>query len=225
VTDAPISSRPGSFADDEVASFLRRSRALARETAERLQQLALKRQLSASRVATLATSPSYDSTSLTNELLARDEELTSAAQQLEQQIQALRKACALLERERSKYVDLFLNAPDAYVVTDLRGSTQDANIAAGTLLSVDAAFLRGRPLVAFVARNDTRAFRGLVRDLARAATPIGGGRSFTVRMRPRGQPVFLCHALVSAVSSAQGRPIALRWTLRRLDTPEAAAVE
>ncbi len=213
-------SRLGLAADD-VGAFLRRTRSTAREARDHLEKFAQQRLLAQSRVAGITTRSTFERTDLLDELLERDTELSAAADELHAQIDALTKACALLERERSKYVDLFVHAPDAYVITDLRGTAEDANAAAGALLSVDREFLRGRPLVAFVARNDTRAFRDVLGKLG-SDPPGGGVHAFTVRMRPRGQPVFVCLARIATVRTSSGKPIALRWTLHRVDAQENA---
>src|SRR5690348_12906587 len=56
----------------------------------------------------------------TDELLARDESLAAATEELRQQRDALQRASLLIERERTKYWELFSAAPEAYVVTDLK---------------------------------------------------------------------------------------------------------
>jgi len=55
-----------------------------------------------------------------------------------------------LERERRKYYELFELAPDAYVVTDTRGTIREANAAASHLLAVAPQFLVGKPLLGFL---------------------------------------------------------------------------
>ncbi len=203
---------------DDVALFLRRSRGSARRAEAQLGDLAAHRTAGASRVQTIVARANGGANDLLDELLARDEELAATSEELREQIAALQGACALLERERSKYLDLFAHAPGPYVVTDLLGVTQEANIAAGALLSVEETFLRGRPLIAFVARNDTRKFRDLMAELFDA--PTDAPRAFALRMRPRGQPVIVCHTRVAVVRSESGKRIALRWMFRRLDARE-----
>ena len=65
------------------------------------------------------------------------------------QAEELARLCARLEGERAKYVDLFENAPDAYVVTTAHGILSEANIAAGRLFGVTARALVGKALIGF----------------------------------------------------------------------------
>jgi signal transduction histidine kinase len=167
--------------------------------------------------------PDGGGTDLREALLAGNEHLQAMAEELRSQIEALVRACALLERERSKYMDLFAGAPDAYVVTDLRGTTHDANLAAGSLFSVEPGFLAGRPLITFVARQDTRRFRAFLQELAEA-NGVAGPRTLTLRLRPRGQSAFVASARVGVVKGLSGAPVAVRWMLRRLDPSETHTV-
>ena len=204
---------------DDVTLFLRQARTSRQRSEVQLRQFSVIRAAAAKRVASRAATPSGVGPDLLDELLARDEELAAASDELREQIDALTRACSLLERERSKYVDLFEHAPDAYVVTDLGGVAQDANEAAGHLFGVEPGFLAGRPLITFVARQDTRAFRSLLKELDQTGGS-GTPRALTLRMRPRGQPVFLVGARATVVRAASGRPLAVRWLLRRLDSRE-----
>ncbi len=210
-------NRPTILADD-VSTFLRRTRGSAGRAEAQLGELSAHRRAGASRVEAIAARADGDANELLAELVARDEELAATSEELREQVAALRGACALLERERSKYLDLFAHAPGPYVVTDLLGVTQEANVAAGALLSVEEAFLRGRPLIGFVARNDTRMFRELLGELVDA--PTDGPRALVLRMRPRGQPVVVCHTRVAVVRGGSGKRIAFRWLFRRLDARE-----
>ena len=147
----------------------------------------------------------------------REEELALAAEELRVQQDQLELACELLERERAKYMDLFEQSPDAYLATDIGGSITNANLAAGALFGVEPGQLVGKPLISFVARQDTRTFREQLREL-REATDV---HSMTLRMRPRGGGVFLVAFCVRVVRGLRGKPMAFRWTLRKTDAPAA----
>src|SRR5579883_1334134 len=60
--------------------------------------------------------------------------LESVEAELIAQKDELLRSVSLLEQERAKYLDLFENAPDAYLVTDAQGVVNDANAAARALL-------------------------------------------------------------------------------------------
>lgn len=207
-------SRAGSA--DEVRSFLQETRAARERTQSELVELRAHRAAAAERLERLR--PHLGArTDLLDELMARDEELAAVDDELRSQVASLEHACALLERERGKYLDLFVNAPDAYIVTDLAGITQEANLRAAGMFSVAPPFLAGRPLIGFVARQDTRVFRSLLKDMGAAD---GAVRSATIRMRPRGQMPFVVAARVAVVRSSSGLPIAARWSLRQLSAQE-----
>jgi signal transduction histidine kinase len=212
-------SRPAMRQQDDVTAFLRYARDSATRTEAELQRLSAKRSAAATRTA--LHEGGAGTIDLHDELLAGDEELQATAEELRAQIDALTRACALLERERSKYMDLFAHAPDAYVITDLRGITHDANVAAGLLFSVEPNFLAGRPLITFVARQDTRRFRTFLQELG-TSRGLAAARTLTLRMRPRGQLAFVACAHVGVVAGVSGAPVAVRWMLRRLDATETS---
>jgi signal transduction histidine kinase len=208
---------------DAVTDFLREIRHKARENARRLQCLSESREAAERRLTGLRER--VDPAGLVNlvdEMTVRDEELTATTDELGEQLDSLRRASALLERERCKYMDLFEHAPDAYIVTTMAGVIDEANVAAGTLFRSQPAFLTGRPLITFVARNDTRTFRSFLTQLQSSdQNAVGNPHQAMLRMRPRGQPVFVIFARTTPVMGGGGRPIALRWMLRQFDLDEA----
>jgi PAS domain-containing protein len=101
---------------------------------------------------------------------------------------------------------------EPYVITDLRGSITEANDSAAALFAVDLdTFLLGRLLIAFVARQDTRAFRAAHRKLVEEED--ASVCALVVRMRPRKRPVLRVEATGRVVRSQSGETIALRWWL------------
>ena len=116
------------------------------ENGEQLVRLAEQRDAAARRLNRLQQSTATP-LELVEELRVRDEELRATVDELAEQLDSVRHAASLLERERAKYVDLFEHAPDAYVVTNLAGVIEEANTAASALFRAEAAFLRGRSLV------------------------------------------------------------------------------
>jgi PAS domain S-box-containing protein len=63
-----------------------------------------------------------------------------------------------LEREKQKYYELFELAPDAYFVTDVRGTIRESNAAASSLLGVAPEFLRGKQFLAFLDESARREY-------------------------------------------------------------------
>ena len=158
---------------------------------------------------------------LLQELQVRDEELRASVDELTAQLTELRRASALLERERSKYVDLFVNAPEAYVSTDQDGLINDANLATAKLFSSEPHFLVGKPLISFVARQDTRAFREHLKSLTDHGAEQELPPVCQLRMRPRGQMPFVVSLKASLVRNPSAKPVAIRWNLCRADPSEA----
>jgi PAS domain-containing protein len=215
-------SSPLARGGDDVRLFLREVRRVTRENKERLEHIATHHDIATKRLAgILMRPPTAALIDLVDEMTVRDEELKATTDELVEQIDSLRRASALLERERGKYVDLFEQAPDAYVVTNLAGVVDEANRAAGMLFRGEPDLLVGRPLISFVARQDTRSFRWLLRELQASDSASSTPRQATLRMRPRGQPVFVVFVRVGAVIGDRGRPVALRWVLRQFDLDEA----
>ncbi|HEX4445399.1 MAG TPA: PAS domain-containing protein [Polyangiaceae bacterium] len=214
---------PDSPAAQEVSTFLREARRLARQNSEHLETLASQRAAAAKRLASFANAPS-EQLNLIEELTVRDEELRAVTDELREQVEAMKRAAALLERERSKYIQLFAHAPDAYIVTNLAGVIDEANIAAAGLFRTEPSLLANRGLITFVARQDTRTFRSFLQRLQTAdPARAEGPHRAVLRMRPRGQAVFVVSLRVSVVSSDNGRPLALRWVLRDVDPDETEA--
>jgi PAS domain S-box-containing protein len=215
---------PESFARSlDITSVLREMRRAARENGEQLLRLSEQRDAAARRLDDRLQQATATPLELVEELRVRDEELRATVDELAEQLDSVRQAASLLERERAKYVDLFEHAPDAYIVTNLAGVIEEANMAASALFRAEAAFLRGRSLVTFVARGDTDTFRSLLRRL-QTVDPGGYKESLrtVVRMRPRGQLVFVAYIHVGVLPAENGRPLVLRWVLRRFDVDAEA---
>ena len=70
-----------------------------------------------------------------------------------------------LAGERQQFLDFFEQSSQAYVVTDARGTIEDANGAAVDILQRRRRFLRGKPLPALVALERRAEFRQRLRDL------------------------------------------------------------
>jgi PAS domain S-box-containing protein len=202
----------------EVTAFLVQARLRARRTGEVIlgfsERVRLLAERSAALAALLAPDREHDRMVLA-ELSSRDAELAQADQELREQHQELVYTRLLLERERAKYVDLFDSVPDACLVTSPGGIVREANVAAESLLGVQRDRLAGKLLIAFVARQDTEAFR----ERLAQSDPLGPSesRTFQARMRQRGGVVFLAALSVAPVLGISGRPFALRWTIRRTD--------
>ena len=79
---------------------------------------------------------------------------------------ALDDAYRRLERERTRYFELFELAPVGYVVTDRHGAMREVNRTVTDLLAALREDLRGKPLADFVPRADRQEFQRRLIDLA-----------------------------------------------------------
>ncbi|HYV42207.1 MAG TPA: PAS domain S-box protein, partial [Thermoanaerobaculia bacterium] len=103
-----------------------------------------------------------------------------------------------------RYRQLFYDAPDGLLATDLRGNIQDANRAAALLLGSPRSDLMGRSLAYFVSRGQRRSFRArLGRLRARGARRI---EEWQVQLQPPGgEPIETALAIAPVNGSALGR--------------------
>jgi len=115
---------------------------------------------------------------------------------------------ALVEAELARYRAVFEAAHVGLAETDAHGIVRLANHRLATLLGVLPAFVIGKPLLHFVARGDTRAFRGVVHSLAE-----GGKLDVVLRLRPRdrGAPFY---AEVRARAARVGSVLSLVWSVQ-----------
>ncbi len=199
----------GSRAGGGVRPYLVRAKEMSRELGEQIQALA-------ERMAILHASlgPIEQGCAPTDALHAcvmrQDAELVLAREELLAQHEALQESHAWLEEQREKYLDLFDNAPDAYITTDSRGFIREANVAAAVMLGMTGERMRGRPLVSFAARRDTRTLRDQIHALS-------GGQersTFNVRLRPRGGDPFEVSLSARRVCMRRDGSTELRWTAR-----------
>ncbi len=147
------------------------------------------------------------------ELSVALEELYVASEQLRWQNDDLAATRGLIEAQRRHYHELFELAPDGYLVTDTRGTIQEANHKAAELLGVRQDFLLGKPLVVFMPQEEHRAFRDLVGRIENGASI----RTWETVMQPRGAAAFSAAITVSTIrqnEASGGRAIGLRWLVR-----------
>ncbi len=125
--------------------------------------------------------------------------------ELERQARELETAHAALERERWRFAQFVLAAPDAYLVTDADGRVIVANPAAAHLLQVTLGRLTGADLLDLVASSDRASLERQLREL----TARGGNLQFAVR--PRGHRSVVVSAVVAVDEMPEGRE--LWWQL------------
>jgi PAS domain S-box-containing protein len=142
-----------------------------------------------------------------------------AEDDLRKQNDELSLARGRLQSERERYRELFDFAPDAYLVTDMRGVIRDANVAAEELLERPSGKLIGKPVRLFVPVDEKTPFYSMLRELTQT------GRVAAQELVVRATPGKEVHLSVSARTYPQsGAPAQeIRWQLR--DSTERLARE
>jgi len=139
-------------------------------------------------------------------------ELETARAELARHNDALVANRETLEFERSRYAELFNFAPDGYVVTNLRGRIEDANIAACRLLSRERHSLLGVPFAQFFAPDDRQKLVEL--PLVKPDPSEKAERMEALLLSPNGAEPIPCALRVNAISDARGVVVGLRWSVR-----------
>ena len=145
------------------------------------------------------------------ELRRSMEELRVAEEDFRQQTQVLLTAHREVERERGRYQQLFHFAPDAYLLTNLRGIVREANRSAAQLFGTEPERMIGKPIARYVAKEDRDRVNA---EIARWQTEPAA-QTLEVRLQPQSAPAF--DAMV-ALSVARGGPedkaVGFRWLIR-----------
>lgn len=141
--------------------------------------------------------------------------LQIAQQQLSQQNEALITARKMTDAERKRYHDLFSEAPDGYLVTDVIGKIQEANCAVSGLLCVSQDELVGQPLLLFIAEQDRQIFETRLAQLQ----PV---QDWEVCIQPRDSSPFPAVIAITIIRDSFRQPIGLRWLLRDISDRKQA---
>jgi PAS domain S-box-containing protein len=145
------------------------------------------------------------------------EELQVADEEIQRQNEELAAARQAAEGERQRYQELFDFAPDAYIVTDVAATIQQANHAAASLLAVPTLRLRRKPLCLYVEPEEQQAFYGHLTNLCNRE----GVYSWEIRLRPRGRDPLPAAITTAVVRDTQGHALGLRWLLRDISEQKA----
>jgi PAS domain S-box-containing protein len=146
---------------------------------------------------------------LFEEFLVSLEEIRVANEELIQQNESQAIVRKELEAERDQYLELFDQAPDVYLVTDLEGNIQKANRAASSLLNVQQEFLVGKPLLVYIYDQDKKAFHTHL-SLLRQGMQVD---AWELRLQPRkSEPISMAISF-SFMQDNAGKPVGLRCLL------------
>jgi PAS domain S-box-containing protein len=148
--------------------------------------------------------------SVLKELGVAMEELQVALEEIQVQNEALTKTLENVTSERKHYHELFQFSPEAYLVTNLEGTIQEANRATAQLLGVPNQFLFGKPLSLFVHETDRPMFRAeLLRRQQRDFF-----QDWTLNLQSRTGKTTTVTCLALAVRDGSDKPTHFRWVFR-----------
>jgi PAS domain S-box-containing protein len=152
------------------------------------------------------------------ELQTALEELHVAEEELRHQNEELLATRHAVEVERLRYQELFELAPDAYLLTDTRGTILEANRAAGALLNVPPESLVRKLLVRFLELEHRRGYREWLSRLPEA----DGIHAWELRLRPYHREPLDIAVTVAIIRNAKDEPRDLHWLLRDISPRKRA---
>ena len=94
------------------------------------------------------------------------EELEVSSEELRIQNEELNAALLIADRERDRYRELFFDAPEAYIVTDVFGVIRQINARGSALLGLAMTRAIGKPLAVFISEEHRHAFRERLEEAA-----------------------------------------------------------
>ena len=142
--------------------------------------------------------------------------LGGAMTRTQQALQKAQSERAAAETALAEQRQLFEEGPDGYLVTNESGTIRAANVAIAEMLKVSRRFLLGKPLTAFVAQADLRAFRWRLNNVSAQR-----GGEWPLRLNPRQGEPFIVGVTVAPITRGTGPPD-LRWLIRDISVRERA---
>jgi two-component system, OmpR family, sensor histidine kinase VicK len=157
-------------------------------------------------------------TTTLTELSIALEELQVSAEELHIQNEELLATRMEIEQERQRYQDLFEFAPDGYLITDERGSIQEANTTALRMLKMQQKYIVNKPLTVFVAEANRYFFLEQLDRLKR----LKQLQEWEITLQPREDSSFPAAIAVSIIQQG-GKAIGYRWLIRDITERKQAA--
>gem|GEM_PF-5175950 len=151
---------------------------------------------------------------LIEELRNALEELHVAQEELHTQNEEISASRSMLDQERIRYMELFENAPDGMLITDLAGKIKETNTAALQLMGTSAPLQTGKPLAVFVKQSDRRTFRSRLNDLQKSSQKAT--LEWEMDLQRRDGTVRNVLAKVRVLHDEIDRPSGLHWLLRNI---------
>ncbi len=171
------------------------------------------------RISALGSTDALPANETVENLKVALEELRVAEEELRQQNEELSATHLELDRERSRYQELFDFAPGAYLITDSSGIVRQANRSAARLLNVPPSYLGGKALAAYIATEDRARFRTRLTELGTAA----GLHTAAFKLQPRDSGILDAELTYSVGQARDGEPRLIRWLIRNVTEREQMA--
>lgn len=168
----------------------------------------------------------FEQLSITLEALkVAQEELYQQNEVLYQKTQELEVTRRYIEAERvqalsesQRYRQLFDEAPDGYLVTDLEGNIQEAHRVVSTLLNLPQQLLIGKSVFTFVVEQERQVLK------SKLIEPRCGDwvREWEVRICPYRRAPIDVAVTVAVARHQKYKPVALRWLLHDITSRKRA---
>jgi len=120
--------------------------------------------------------------------------------ELEQQNEELRRALEQVEASRSRYTDLYDQAPVGYVTVSEQGLILQANLTAAELLCTPRNELIDHPMTRFISREDQDQFSQHFQQLFET----GDHQAYDLRMGKKGGVAFWAHLTATTAKDGSG---------------------
>jgi PAS domain S-box-containing protein len=142
--------------------------------------------------------------------------LETAMTRTQQGLQKAQSDLAAAETVLAEQRRLIEEGPDGYLITTATGTIRAANAAIAEMLHLPRRFVIGKPLTAFVAQADLRAFRWRLNNV----TDQRSGE-WPLRLHPRHGDAIMVGVTVAPITRGSGAPD-LRWLIRDISVRERA---
>ena len=124
---------------------------------------------------------------------------------------------------RQRYLEQFDFAPDGYLVTDLTGVVEEANVAAAVLLHAERDRMAGKPLAEYLPTEEQNRFAAHLLQLQGGT--VHRIRDWQTTVIPLSGRPFPAALTVGIVRNNEGKPAGLRWLLRDISNFKRAESE
>jgi PAS domain S-box-containing protein len=150
------------------------------------------------------------------ELGVATEVLQVAIQELRDQNKQTDTLLQAVNVQRQRFESLFQHAPEPYVVTDVEGNIQEANLAAAQLLNLLPNLLVGKLLLAFVPQAQRAVFRAALSQQQRSHSV----HRWSSYLQPRDNSPIAVAIAVATVQSPEDGQTRLYWILQEMTIAE-----